>query len=158
MPRARRAGGYMSPAAVRIRSDTALAAPINAKPAITSSVESSRVARAVTAQPTAPTAKPKLITGVRPKRSIKRPAGIEVSADAVRKIAGPRPSRPRTPVTRTKVSDDTAATSWSTAELTAIVAARRMVLRRMGRAGGSWLTTTAFNQAAHAAPLLQWML
>src|SRR5437763_7270984 len=157
MPRARRAGGYMSPAAVRIRSETALAAPINAKPAITSSVESILVASAVTAQPPAPIAKPKLMTGVRPKRSIRRPAGIEVNAEAVRKIAGPRPRSPLTPVTRTNVSDDTAATSWSTAELTAIVAASRTVLRRTGRSGGGWLTTASFNQAAHATPLLQWV-
>src|SRR6266571_6411322 len=157
MPRARRAGEYMSPAAVRIRSETALAAPISAKPTITSRVDSSRVARAVKAHPAAPTAKPKLMTGVRPNRSIKRPAGIAVTADAVRKIAGPRPRSPLTPVTRTNVSDETAATSWSTAELTAIVAARRTVLRRMGRAGGGWLTTASFNQAAHVTPLLQWV-
>src|SRR5438552_11294723 len=157
MPRARRAGAYMSPAAVRIRSETALAAPISAKPAITSRVDSSRVARAVNAQPAAPTPKPKLITGVRPNRSIRRPAGIAVSADAVRNIAGPRPSSPLTPVTRTKVSDEPAPTSWSTAELTAIVAARRTVLRRIGRAGGGWLTTASFNQAPHVAPLLQWV-
>ena len=135
-------------------SETALAAPIRPKPVITRRVESIRVASAVSAHPAAPIAKPKLMTGVRPNRSIKRPAGIAVSADAVRKIAGPRPSSPLTPVTRTNVSDDTAATNWSTAELTAIVAASRTVLRRMGRAGG-WLTTVSFNQAANRTPLLQ---
>src|SRR6266542_2435899 len=146
IPRARRAGRYMSPAAVRMSSATALAAPIIPKPAITAKVESMRVASAVNAQPAAPTTKPKLITGVRPKRSIIRPAGTEVSADAVRKIAGPSPSNPRTPVTSTKVREDTAATSWRTAELTAIVAARITVFRRIGRAGADWLTTGSFNQ------------
>ena len=58
-----------------------------------------------------------------------RPAGSAATADATRKIAGPSPSRPRTPVTSTNVSDDTAATSCSTAEYTAIVAARISVLR-----------------------------
>lgn len=85
-----------------------------------------------------------LITGLRPKRSIIRPAGIDVSAEAVRKIAGPSPSRPRTPVTSTNVNDDTAATSCKTAEFTAIVAASNTVLRR---------TTDAFNQAG----LLEWL-
>jgi len=152
IPRARRAGGYMSPAAVRMSSATALAAPIIPKPAITAKVESMRVASAVNAQPAAPTTKPKLITGVRPKRSIIRPAGTEVSADAVRKIAGPSPSSPRTPVTSTKVREDTAATSWRTAELTAIVAARITVFRRIGRAGADWLTTGSFNQYCFNGP------
>ena len=155
IPRARRAGGYMSPAAVRMSSDVALTTPIRTKPAITSSVESVRAASAVNPHPIAPTAKPKLTTGIRPKRSISRPAGTAVSAEAVRKIAGPSPSRPLTPVTRTNVSEDTAATSWSTAELTAIVAARIRVLRRTGSAGGGWLTTPPFNQAAQATSLLQ---
>src|SRR6266545_21243 len=146
IPRARRAGGYMSPAAVRMSSATALAAPIIPKPAITAKVESVRVASAVNAQPAAPTTKPKLITGVRPNLSIIRPAGTEVRADAVRKIAGPSPSSPRTPVTRTKVSEDTAATNCRTAEFTAIVAARRTVFRRIGSAGAGWLTTGSFNQ------------
>src|SRR5205085_9481665 len=137
-----------SPAAGRISSDTALAAPISPNPAITASVESTRVASAVSAQPAAPSTNPTLITGVRPNRSIIRPAGTAVSADAVRKIAGPSPSSPRTPVTRTNVSEATAATSCRTAEFTAIVAASNTVLRRIGNAGGLWLTTYSFNQAA----------
>jgi hypothetical protein len=136
----------MSPAAVRISSETALAAPISPKPAITAGVESVRVASAVSAQPAAPTTNPTVITGLRPTRSIIRPAGTDVRAEAMRKIAGPSPSRPRTPVTRTNVKEETAATSWRTAELTAIVAASNTVLRR---------TTASFNQAAPAFPLLQ---
>src|SRR5690349_20528069 len=155
MPRARRAAGYMSPAAVRMSSETALAAPMSPNPAMTAGVESTRVASAVSAQPAAPSTNPTVITGVRPKRSIIRPAGTDVSAEAVRKIAGPSPTSPRTPVTSTNVSDDTAATSCSTAEFTAIVAASRMVLRRMGSAAGFWLATAPFNQAAPAALLLQ---
>src|SRR5436305_8877010 len=157
IPRARRAAGYMSPAAVRISSDVALTTPIRTNPAITRRVESVRVASAVNPQPIAPSAKPALITGVRPTRSISRPAGTAVRAEALRKIAGPSPRRPLTPVTRTNVSDDTAATSWSTAELTAIVAARRSVLRRTGSAAGCWPATPQFNQAAEAASLLQWL-
>src|SRR5439155_79734 len=75
IPRARRAGGYMSPAAVRMRSEIPLDAPTSAKPAITVTVELVRVARAVSAHPPAPRAKPAVITGVRPTRSIRRPAG-----------------------------------------------------------------------------------
>ena len=116
MPRARRSGGYMSPAAVRISSAIPLALPVSQKPRITSGVESAAVAAAVRAHPAVAIAYPAAITGRRPSRSIARPAGRAVSADAVRKIAGPSPSRPSTPVTSTKVSEDTAATSWSTAE------------------------------------------
>jgi hypothetical protein len=47
-------------------------------------------------------------------RSIIRPAGTAVSAEDTRKIAGPSPSRPSTPVTSTKVIEETAATSCST--------------------------------------------
>ena len=43
----------MSPAAVRMSSATPLAAPVSAKPRITSGVEPTFVASAVTAQPTA---------------------------------------------------------------------------------------------------------
>ncbi len=53
MPRARRSGGYMSPAAVRISSAVPFAAPVSPKPAITSGVESRFVASAVSEQPTA---------------------------------------------------------------------------------------------------------
>jgi hypothetical protein len=133
IPRARRSGGYMSPAAVRISSAIPLAAPVSANPRMTSGVESTLVASAVSAQPTAAAPYPPAITGSRPTRSIARPAGTAVSADATRKIAGPSPSRPSTPVTSTNVSDETAATSWSTAEYTAIVAASSSVLRRIGR-------------------------
>src|SRR3954449_12352148 len=79
------------------------------------------------------------MTGRRPIRSIARPAGTAVSADAVRKIAGPRPRRPSTPVTSTNVIDETAATSWSTAEYTAMAAASSTVLRRTGR----WVAVVA---------------
>src|SRR5712691_3943455 len=109
-------------------------------------VDPVRVARAVSAQPHAARANPAVITGVRPMRSIRRPAGIAVKPDEVRKIAGPRPSRPLTPVTSTNVSDETAAVNWRTAELTAIVAERITVLRRIGRPAGDPLATVSFNQ------------
>jgi hypothetical protein len=106
----------MSPAAARISSAMPLAAPVKPKPRITSGVEPMPVASAVRPQPAAAARKPPPTTGLRPRRSIARPAGTAVSADAVRKIAGPSPSSPSTPVTSTNVSDETAATSWSTAE------------------------------------------
>src|SRR5688500_4882782 len=64
-----------------------------------------------------------------------RPAGNAESAPAVRKIAGPSPSRLSKPVTSTNVSEATAATSWRTHELIAVTAARRNVLRPTGRSG-----------------------
>ncbi len=124
-----------------------LDAPTSANPAITARVDPVCVARAVSAQPHAPRAKPAVITGVRPTLSISRPAGTAVNPDDVRKIAGPRPSSPLTPVTSTNVSDETAAVNWRTAELTAIVAERITVLRRIGRPGGDPLATGSFNQA-----------
>jgi hypothetical protein len=111
IPRARREGGYMSPAAVRTSSEIPADEPMRAKPAMTATPESAQVPKAVSQQPTAPRAKPAAITGTRPKRSIERPAGTAVSAEAVRKIAGPSPSRLSKPVTSTKVSEATAATS-----------------------------------------------
>ena len=106
----------MSPAAARISSATPLAAPVSMKPRMSSGAEPTLVASAVRQQPTVADRYPPAITGRRPMRSIARPAGSAASADASRKIAGPRPSRPRTPVTSTNVIDDTAATSCRTAE------------------------------------------
>ena len=106
----------MSPAAVRISSAIPLAAPVSAKPRITSGVDPRFVASAVSPQPAAAIRNPLPITGLRPTRSIARPAGTAASAPDVRKIAGPSPSNPSTPVTSTNVSEETAATSWSTAE------------------------------------------
>ncbi len=51
MPRARRSGGYMSPAAVRISSAIPFAAPVSTKPRITSGAEPRFVASAVSEQP-----------------------------------------------------------------------------------------------------------
>lgn len=130
----------MSPAAVRISSATPPEAPTSANPAITGTASSVAVPSAVSAQPLAPSKKPTTITGTRPKRSIAHPAGKAVNAEAVRKIAGPSPSSDSKPVTSTKVSDETAATSWSTAELTAMIAASRIVLRRIGRSTGDAAT------------------
>ena len=67
-------GGYMSPAAVRASSATPPEAPVKIIPAITSAVESVRVARAITEQPIAAIRNPAASTGTRPKRSM-RPAG-----------------------------------------------------------------------------------
>src|SRR5215218_4938519 len=125
----------MSPAAVRISSAMPLAAPVSANPRITSGVDRAPVASAVIPQPAAAIRNPPPITGRRPTASIARPAGTAASADAVRKIAGPSPSSPSTPVTSTNVSDDTAATSCSTAEYTAIVVASSSVLRPTLSAG-----------------------
>ena len=103
---------------------------------------------AVTAQPVPPTMKPTISTGLRPKRSIARPATAPVHAAATRKIAGPSPSSPLTPVTRTNVSDETAATSCTTAELTASVVARISVLRRTTRSRSSSGTRLSVSRNA----------
>src|SRR3954464_1439243 len=145
-PRAGRAGGYMSPAAARVSNEMPLEAPTNTKPGSRAVVEPVLVASAVSRQPQEPSAKPTVSTGTRPKRSISRPAGTAVSPEEVRKIAGPRPTRPLTPVTSTNVSEETAAVSWRTAEFTAIVAARITVLRLIGRPGGTSVATTSLNQ------------
>ena len=63
MPRARRSGGYMSPAAVRTSSADALDEPVRMKPTITASVEPTCVPSAVTAQPVPPTMKPTIEHG-----------------------------------------------------------------------------------------------
>ena len=53
IPRARRSGGYMSPAAVRISSATPFAAPVSPKPTSSTAADSMFVASAVRQQPTA---------------------------------------------------------------------------------------------------------
>src|SRR5207245_8106787 len=72
MPRARRAGGYISPAAVRTSSDVALEEPVSANPTITATVDVVCVPSAVSAQPVPPTRKPSTRTGLRPWRTIAR--------------------------------------------------------------------------------------
>jgi hypothetical protein len=69
--------------------------------------------------PAIPSAKPVTSTGTRPKRSMARPAGSAKSAPVPRTIAGPSPTRLRTPTTRTTVSVATAAESCSIAEFAA---------------------------------------
>jgi hypothetical protein len=56
----------MSPAAVRIRSATPPAAPVNTIPAISWAGESVRVASAISEQPAPAIKKPQTITGRRP--------------------------------------------------------------------------------------------
>jgi len=65
-----------------------------------------------------------------------RPAGSAASAPAASTIAGPSPSRPSTPDTRTNVSDATAAESCIIPEFAARAAESRAVLRRMGSRSG----------------------
>ena len=132
IPRARRLGGYMSPAAVRARSAVALAAPTNTSPTSTGTARSNAAPTAARMPPAIPRAKPVTRTGTRPKRSIARPAGSAESAPVPRTIAGPSPTRLRTPTTSTTVSVATAAESWSIAEFAARDAERRIVLRRTG--------------------------
>ncbi len=134
MPCARRAGGYMSPAAVRASSAVPLAAPTATSPSSTIGADPRALPAAASAQPTAPAQKPPASTGTRPIRSIARPAGSAASAPDARTIAGPSPSSPRTSRTSTSVSDATAAESCSIAELAASAAASSAVLRRTGSA------------------------
>src|SRR3954451_13775903 len=131
MPRARRSGVYMSPAAVRIRSDVAMPTPISTSPASSAGTDDVRVASAFNAHPVESATNPTASTGRRPCRSIVRPAITAVTPDDVRKMAGPRPSSPAWPVTSTNVSVDTAAASCSTTELTALAVDRSRVFRRI---------------------------
>ena len=133
MPRARRSGGYMSPAAVRASSAMPLAAPTKTRPPSTAGANSVALPRAARPQPTAPKTYPAASTGMRPMRSIARPAGSAARAPQASTIAGPSPSRPSTSTTSTSVRDATAAESWSIAELVASAAASSAVLRRIGR-------------------------
>src|SRR5829696_3035091 len=132
MPRARRWGGYMSPAAVRASSAVPLAAPTHSSPARTTGADSSLEPRPASAPPRPPVANSAASTGTRPKRSIARPAGSAASAPEASTIAGPSPSSWSTPTTSTSVSDATAADSCSIAELAASDADSRKVLRRTG--------------------------
>ena len=134
MPRARRSGGYMSPAAVRASSPVALAAPTRIRPGEHRDRPALRAAeRGEHAARDARQEKPAARIGTRPKRSMSRPAGSDASAPEASTIAGPSPSRPSTCTTRTSVSDATAAVSCSVAEFIASELDSSAVLRRMGR-------------------------
>ena len=111
IPRARRSGGYMSAAAARASRIVPCAIPTRAKPAITSTAESTSQPSAVVRQPAMPARQPPARTGTRPYRSIRRPAGSAASAPAVRKMAGPRPRIPSMSVTSTSVTVPTATAS-----------------------------------------------
>src|SRR5262245_52763251 len=119
----------MSAAAVRASSTPPFIAPTPTKPRITSGALATRQARPASAQPTAPVANPPAITGTRPRRSMRRPAGSAASAPAVRKIAGPSPRIDSIPVTRTRVIVATATASWRTPESVTRHRLRKTVLR-----------------------------
>ena len=101
----------MSAAAARERRIVPCATPTSANPATTSAADSTSQPSAVVRQPAIPATQPPASTGIRPSRSISRPAGSAASAPAVRKIAGPSPRIPSTPVTRTSVTVPTATAS-----------------------------------------------
>src|SRR5207302_6688102 len=130
MPRALRSGGNISAAAARESNTIAPAPPTSARPAQTSGADDARQPPATTPQPTAPKANAARITGIRPKRSESRPAGPTAAAPATRKIAGPRPRIPLTPVTATSVSELSAAASWNIPELQTSPPASRNAFRR----------------------------
>ena len=133
IPRARRSGGYMSPAAVRASRAIPCAPPIAAKPVTSSTAESMPQASAVTQQPTIPRREAaREHRASRPTRSIRRPAGIALSAPASRKIAGPSPRIPSIPVTSTSDVVATATPSWSIPERHVSDPASRIVLRTTG--------------------------
>ena len=75
---------------------------------------------------------PTASTGIRPYRSIALPPTQADPAAAVRKIAGPSPSRPSTPVTSTNVIVATAADSEMPAPLTAMQPDNSSVFRTIG--------------------------
>jgi hypothetical protein len=85
--------------------------------------------------PAIPSANPVTRTGTRPKWSIARPAGSAERAPVPSTIAGPSPTRLRTPTTRTTVSVATAAESCSMAEFAASEAESRIVFRLTGGSG-----------------------
>ena len=132
MPRARRSAGYMSAAAARERSTVPDAAPTSARPRTTSAVDDQAQPNATVHVATMPVAKPPEMTGIRPNRSIARPAGSAASAAVERKIAGPSPTMLRTPVTVTSVVVPTATATCSIPPDAARPAARSRVLRRIG--------------------------
>src|SRR5262249_61212434 len=83
IPRARRSGGNISAAAARESWTTAPAAPTSASPRQTRTADDVRQPDATTVQPTAPVANAARMTGIRPTRSINRPAGPTAIAPAV---------------------------------------------------------------------------
>ena len=74
MPAARCSGGYMSPPAVRTSVSVPSAAPSSTKPPIASGASTSRVPIPVTIRPQVATTNPTASGGIRPNRSIPRPA------------------------------------------------------------------------------------
>src|SRR5581483_6734912 len=124
MPRARRSGGNISAAAALDRRTTAPAAPSTARPTQTRTAELHRQPPAM-----APANAPP-ITGMRPVRSESRPAGPTAAAPEARRMAGPRPRMPFTPVTATSVTELSAAASWKAAEFMTRPPASRKAFRR----------------------------
>jgi hypothetical protein len=112
MPRARRSGGNISADAARERSTIVCPAPQSPSPRNTSTPSFAAHPAATTSGPTVPSTNPARITGIRPRRSESRPAGPTASAPATRKIAGPKPMIPVTPVTATIVTVPSATASW----------------------------------------------
>ena len=112
------------------------AMPTSANPTPTGTPDSTAQPNAVTPQPNAPTTNPPAMTGTRPSRSISRPAGREARAADVRKIAGPSPRMPSTPVTRTSVTVETATTSCTVPDSVTRHAASRIVFFRMAPVTG----------------------
>src|SRR5207253_7768393 len=130
IPRARRSGGNISAAAARARRTTDAEPPTSARPRQTREADVAAQPPATVPQPMAPRTKPPRITGMRPVRSINRPAGPTAIAPAARKIAGPRPRIPLTPVTATSVSELSPAASWNIPELQTSPPASRNAFRR----------------------------
>ena len=123
----------MSAAAARESRIVPCETPTSANPATTIAADSTSQPSAVVRQPAMPATQPPASTGIRPSRSISRPAGSAASAPAVRKIAGPSPRIPSTPVTRTSVTVPTATASWTIPDRHVSVAASRIVFRRIGK-------------------------
>lgn len=84
IPRGRRSGGCMSAAAVLLSMTTPVVTPARTKPISTATREPAKTPNAVRSVPTIPIANPPASTGVRPKRSIVRPAGSAAMAAAAR--------------------------------------------------------------------------
>ena len=145
MPRARRSGGNISAAAARASWTTEPEPPTIARPRHTRKADDVWQPVAMTAQPIAPPTNAPRMTGIRPTRSISRPAGPTASAPAVRKIAGPRPRIPLIPVTATSVTELSAAASWNAPEFATRQPARR----------NAFLRTSLLTSRVYAEPVSQ---
>ena len=133
IPRARRSGGYMSPAAVRASSAVELAAPTMTRPPRMAGAQSLALPSAARQQPGEPDREARRQHRHAAEAVHEQPCGERGERARREHDRRPEPEQPSMSSTRTSVSDATAAASWSVAEFAASDADSSAVLRRMGR-------------------------